>query len=75
MKDYYKINKNRARHFTDIIYDTLMGNTQYPQLDLNKVNDNWCDAGQQEITILYGKTAYRLKIERLPGYHDDLTTI
>ena len=52
-----------------------MGNTQYPQLNLNKVNDNWCDAGQQEITILYGKTAYRLKIERLPGYHEDLTTI
>ena len=61
--------------FTDLIYDTLMGNTQYPQLNFNKVNDQWCDAKNNEITILYGKTAYRIKIERLKGRHEDLTTI
>ena len=37
--------------FTDLIYDTLMGNTQYPQLNFNKVNDQWCDAKNNEITI------------------------
>lgn len=61
--------------FTDLIYDTLMGNTQYPQLNFNKVNDQFCDAKNNEITILYGKTAYRIKIERLKGRHEDLTTI
>lgn len=61
--------------FTDLIYDTLMGNTQYPQLNFNKVNDQFCDAKNNEITILYGKTAYRIKIERLKGSHEDLTTI
>lgn len=61
--------------FTDLIYDTLMGNTNYPQLNLNKVNDQFCNAKNNEITILYGKTAYRIKIERLKGRHEDLTTI
>lgn len=61
--------------FTDLIYDTLMGNTNYPQLNFNKVNDQFCDAKNNEITILYGKTAYRIKIERLKGRHEDLTTI
>ena len=61
--------------FTDLIYDTLMGNTNYPQLKFNKINDQFCDAKHNEITILYGKTAYRIKIERLKGRHEDLTTI
>jgi hypothetical protein len=61
--------------FTDLIYDTLMGNTNYPQLNFNKVNDQFCDAKNNEITILYGKTAYRIKIERLKGRYEDLTTI
>ena len=61
--------------FTDLVYDTLMGNTQCPQLNFNKVNDQCCDAKKNEITILYGKTAYRIKIERLKGRHDDLISI
>ena len=75
MKDYYKINRDRATSFTDIIFDTLMGNKQYPQLNLDKVNDNWCAAKDHEILILYGKTAYKIKIEKLPGLHNDLSTI
>ena len=66
---------NKKTTFTDLIYDTLMGNTLSPQLDFNKVNDQFCDAKNNEITILYGKTAYRIKIERLKGRHDDLISI
>lgn len=61
--------------FTDLIYDTLMGNTSYPQLNLNKVKDQFCDVRNNEITILYGKTAYKIKIKQLKGRHENLTTI
>lgn len=61
--------------FTDLVYDTLMGNTRFPQLNFKKVNDQFCDAKNNEITILYGKTVYRIKIERLKGRHEDLTSI
>lgn len=33
-----------AEEITDIIYDTLMGNTQYEQLDLSKVDNQEIDA-------------------------------
>ena len=67
--------KNRTRSFAEKIYDTLFCNTQYPQLDLNKVNDQWLDYDDNEIVILYGRIAYKLKVERVKGYHDNLTTI
>ena len=66
--------RNKLRVFTEKLYDTLFGNTQYEQLDFNKINDQWVDY-KGEIAILYGRTAYRIKIEQVPGYHDDLTTI
>lgn len=65
----------RKSTFAERIFDTLFGNTQYPQLDFNKVNDQFVDYGKNEILILYGKTAYKIKVERIPGYHDNLTTI
>lgn len=61
--------------FAERIYDTLFGNTQYPQLDFGKVNDQFVHSGKNEIFILYGKTAYKIKVERISGYHDSLTTI
>lgn len=64
----------RKSSFAERIYDTLFSNP-YPQLDFNKVNDQFVDYGKNEIFILYGKTAYKIKVERIPGYHDNLTTI
>ena len=65
----------RRSSFAERIYDTLFGNTQYPQLDFSKINDQFIDYAKNEITILYGRTAYKVKVERLNGYHNDLTTI
>ena len=64
----------RKSTFTERLYDTLFNNS-YPQLDFDKVNDQFVDYGKNEIFILYGKTAYKIKVERIPGYHDNLTTI
>lgn len=63
------------RVFLEKIYGTLMGNKQYPQLKLEKVNDNFLDYSAKEICILYGRRAFKIKVEMLPGYHEDLTTI
>lgn len=64
----------RKSTFAERIYDTLFNNP-YPKLDFDKVNDQFVDYGKGEIFILYGKTAYKIKVERIPGYHDNLTTI
>ena len=66
---------SRERNFIERIYDTLFNNVQYPQLDLSKVKEQFVDTSKNEIVILYGKTAYKLKVERVKGYHRDLTTI
>ena len=67
--------KKRKSTFTELIFDTLCGNVQYPQLDMDKVKDQFLDYEKNEIQILYGKTAYKIKVERVKGYHDDLTSI
>ena len=61
--------------FAERIFDTLLHNSQYPQLDLSKVQDQFVDSNKGEILIVYGRTAYRITVERLKGYHDDITTI
>ena len=63
------------RVFIEKLYDTLMENKQYPQLKMEKINDAFLDYSKKEICLLYGKTAFKIKCEKLPGYHDDLTTI
>lgn len=65
----------RKTTFVERIYDTLFHNTQNPQLDLNKVQDQFVDSNKGEILIVYGRIAYRMTVERLKGYHDDITTI
>ncbi len=65
----------RKTTFVERIYDTLFHNSQYPQLDLNKVKDQFVDSNKGEILIVYGRIAYRITVEQLKGYHDDITTI
>ncbi len=74
--------KERKSVFSELIYDTLMGNTQYPQLDCDKVNDNFIEYNINSTTpdngkifILYGKTAFKITVERLKGRHENLTTV
>jgi len=69
------MSKKRKSTFAELIFDTLFGNEKYPQLDRNKIKDQFIDYENNEIAILYGKTAYRIKVERVKGYHDDLTSI
>ena len=69
------IAKERKSVFSELIYDTLMGNTQYPQLDCDKVNDNFIEYNINSKTPDNGKTAFKITVERLKGRHENLTTI
>lgn len=64
------------------IYDTLFNNTNYPQFEVDKVKDSFVQAGNDNkagdtgnIVIVYGRVAYKITVERLAGYHNDITTI
>lgn len=64
---------------TDIIYDTLMNNTQHEQFDINEVEDLSVDLQKDEISF---KTAdddgtmipFTIKVERLPAETNDEST-
>lgn len=64
------------------IYDTLFNNTDYPQFETDKVKDSFVQAGKDNkagdtgiIELVYGRVAYKIIVERLAGYHNDITTI
>ena len=48
----YEANSEKSG-VVDIIYDTLMGNTQYPQFKLSNVKDPWVNSAEGSITFKY----------------------
>jgi hypothetical protein len=54
-----------AKELTDIIYDTLMQNTQFPQLDLADVEFQEVDASLGRILFEYQGSSYQLTIQPL----------
>lgn len=53
---------NDCQEFADIIFDTLMQNTQYPQLDLEDVESPEVDKGKGTIVMDYKGKTYQLLI-------------
>lgn len=65
-----KLLKGDATEMTDIIYDTLFGNTRFPQFDTENMTpiDDYgdcqeCDGRQKYIRFGYLGHEYRIKIE------------
>lgn len=56
------LRKKNNGEMMDIIYDTLMKNTQHRQLDLEKVIISEVDRNQGTIEFQYGKHTYNLTI-------------
>ena len=54
-----------AKELTDIIYDTLMQNTQFPQLDLADVEFQEVDASLGRLLFEYQGSSYQLTIQPL----------
>ena len=65
-----KLLKGDASEMTDIIYDTLFGNTQFPQFNIDKTTpiDEYgdcqaCDGRRQYIRFGYCGHEYRMEIK------------
>jgi len=58
----FEINLENPKDVTDIIYDTLMQNKQFPQLKLEDVKDQKVDSSTGTIYLKLGKTNYQIKI-------------
>jgi len=54
-----------AKEFTDIIYDTLMKNTQHRQLDLEDVEFQEVDAKNNKIFLTYCGRRFNINIEEV----------
>ena len=65
-----KLLKGDASEMTDIIFDTLFGNTRYPQFDIDKTTPideqgdcQACDGRRQYIRFGYCGHEYRMEIK------------
>lgn len=54
----------KNNEFTDIIYDTLMNNQQYTQLDLDAVDNQDVDANKGIITIEYNGETFIITVTK-----------
>ena len=52
-----------AKELTNVIYDTLMQNTQFPQLNLDDVEFQEVNASHGIIRFEYQGTSYRLTLQ------------
>ena len=64
-----KLLKGDASEMTDIIYDTLFGNTHFPQFDMDKLtpiddvgSTQACDGRRQYIRFGYCGHEYRMEV-------------
>lgn len=49
---------------TELIYDTLMKNENYPQLDPKNVKTWIIERGTNSFKITYGKTTYKITVSK-----------
>ena len=52
-----------AEEMTNVIYDTLFKNTDYPQFDTCVVDDQECNAVENQIEYVYMGNKYKISIE------------
>jgi hypothetical protein len=57
--------KGSAEEMTNVIYDTLMGNTDYPQFDVSEVEFQDCDEPNREMWFQYKGFNYKLEVSLL----------
>lgn len=55
--------KSDPKELVDMVYDTLLKNTQYPLLDLDKIEDQEVDRGTGIITFLYDSIPVKILVK------------
>lgn len=67
-----ELNRGSAKEMSNVIYDTLFGNTQYPQFDFEKSENHEVDANKKHIIFDYMGHTYKLSIEEIFNYFENL---
>lgn len=60
------IKNGSAKEFSDILFDTIMGNTRYPNINpdlIDDAEDNEVDSNAHWMTINYGGHKYKISVE------------
>lgn len=63
-----------TKEMSNVIFDTLFGNTHYPQFDFSKVENQEVDANKGQIVFDYMGHEYKITIEETSGYFTESHT-
>jgi hypothetical protein len=64
IKKIFGSNLDSLKDVTNIIYDTLMKNKNFPQLNLDDVKEQYVDASTGCIYLSFGESSYQIKITK-----------
>ena len=67
------LSSGSAKEMSNVIFDTLFNNTQYPQFDFNKVENQEVDANKGQIVFDYMGHEYRITVEEVSGQFTEST--
>ena len=59
------LQEGSSSEMTNLIYDTLMGNHDYPKFDATQVDEQECDATNNCITFVYLGHQYKISVTRI----------
>lgn len=62
------LGKGSAKEMSNVIFDTLFNNTQYPQFDFSKVENQEVDANKGQIVFDYMGHEYKITVEESAGH-------
>jgi len=55
---------NELTDVTDMIYDTLMQNTQLPAFPIESLTDQWVSSGNGYIYVEFNRSKYHIQITK-----------
>lgn len=62
-----------VKEMSNVIFDTLFNNTQYPQFDFSKVENQEVDANKGQIVFDYMGHEYKITVEESAGHFNEST--
>jgi hypothetical protein len=68
------LGRGSVKEMSNVIFDTLFNNTQYPQFDFSKVENQEVDANKGQIVFDYMGHEYKITVEESAGHFTESVT-
>lgn len=68
------LSRGSVKEMSNVIFDTLFNNTQYPQFDFSKVENQEVDANKGQIVFDYMGHEYKITVEESVGHFTESVT-